>query len=290
MNAYDVLKRDHIPKQIDEKYFNQLIKEFKESYFKEHNYFERLSNHRKPLELINELLNGVHSNDGLNILLQKIQNRSELTHIETNISTYVPHKLRDIWMNDRGLKTCYSAIKEYCKFWSKDFNTIAIHIAEYKAMLQVFKILERARKRIRLDTKKSIQIENSEKPIDTIKTLPQQEIPIDPLEEIRIDTLELITTPSLLVEYETNIPNIVTQWKNGKDKTGCAVFCNYLYQRELYQPNTLLTAKKFAFARYGNNISVMIEKIRKSNVKEDLEKRTVAMYLTVQVHPKVILY
>ncbi len=177
MNAYDVLKRDHIPKQIDEKYFNQLIKEFKESYFKEHNYFERLSNHRKPLELINELLNGVHSNDGLNILLQKIQNRSELRHIETNISTYVPHKLRDIWMNDRGLKTCYSAIKEYCKFWSKDFNTIAIHIAEYKAMLQVFKILERARKKNWVEPRKDIDLyrRNNFEKVEAIGALMHEE-------------------------------------------------------------------------------------------------------------------
>ena len=159
MNAYDVLKRKNIPKPIDEKYFNQIIIEFRKSYFKEHNYFKRLSKHRKPLELINGLLNGEY-NDGLSKLLLIIQNRNELKHTETNISTYVPNKLRDIWTSDSTLKTCYNAIKEYCKFWSKDFNVIAIHIAEYKAMLQVFKILERARKKIWLETNEKIPQES----------------------------------------------------------------------------------------------------------------------------------
>jgi len=147
MDAYDVLKRK-LPKKIDEIYFHQLIKEFRESYFKENNYHKRLSLHRKPYDLVDKLLNGKIGNDGLYNYLHKIQERPELRHTETNISTYVDYVLRDIWENDKRVKTCFNAIKEYCKLPSKDFNTIAIHIAEYKAMEQVRKYLLRASDRI----------------------------------------------------------------------------------------------------------------------------------------------
>jgi hypothetical protein len=92
-----------------------------------------------------------------------------------------------------------------------------------------------------------------------------------------IDPVELITISNLLNEYENNIPDKVKEWKAGKDKTGCAVFCNYLFQKKLFEPNTIVTAKKFALNRYGININVMIEKLRKSKLKAEMEEKTTEM-------------
>lgn len=92
-----------------------------------------------------------------------------------------------------------------------------------------------------------------------------------------IDPLTLINTVTLLNEYETNIPHLVKNWKDKKDKTGCAVFCNYLFEKSLFTPNNIATAKIFALKKYGNSIDVMIEKLRKTKNKEDLDKRTNAM-------------
>ena len=51
-----------------------------------------------------------------------------------NSMGYVPTKVIEIWRANKNLKSLYDAIREYCNLRSKDFNMIAVHIAEYRAM------------------------------------------------------------------------------------------------------------------------------------------------------------
>ena len=146
MNAYNVLKRK-LPKQIDECFFNTLIKEFRESYFKENKYYERIANDWIPTDFIDELLNGEFGT-GLYTDLHKIQYRDEMRDVHANVSSFVHHTVYKIWRKNKNLRTRYNAIKEFCKVRKRDFNTTAIHIAEYKAMEQVLHFLIRAKDRL----------------------------------------------------------------------------------------------------------------------------------------------
>lgn len=88
---------------------------------------------------------------------------------------------------------------------------------------------------------------------------------------------EMIVQIELINTYENNIQDLTKKWLDTKDKTGCAVYCNYLYDRKLFVPNTIETAKEFAWNKFGIKIGVMIEKIRKTKNKKTLEEKTEIM-------------
>lgn len=80
-----------------------------------------------------------------------------------------------------------------------------------------------------------------------------------------IDPLELITDLTKLSFYESNLITSIKNWKAGNYKTSCAIFCNILYTKKLFNPNMIKTAIEFAFNRYnGLEIEVMIKKVRKT--------------------------
>ena len=135
MTAYEVLKELDITEPIKEGYFNQLITDFQNQYLNNIEYFERIALHRNPIEVKNETLHELYS------YLLKIQNREEMRDIDTekNAYGYVPTKIGDIWKSDKRLKTCYNSINKYCQLRSKKINTIAVHIAEYRAMNKLAK-------------------------------------------------------------------------------------------------------------------------------------------------------
>jgi len=141
MDAYNVLEGIDINIPIEEGYFNVLKNNFQKNYLTTKNYFERIAKHRNPIEVKSEVLNEIYS------YLLKIQNREEMRDIDTekNISGYVPTKIIDIWKSDKRLKSCYNSIKEYCIMRSKNFNIIAVHIAEYRAMSKLASSIERSK-------------------------------------------------------------------------------------------------------------------------------------------------
>ena len=129
MNAYTILEKiDNSP--IKEERFNQLKKDFQIGYLKSKAYHDRIAKHRRPIEVKNEILHELYG------YLQQIGNRPEMRDIdeEKNSMGYVTTKIGEIWKSDRSLKTCYKSVQQYCLLRSKDFNTVAVHIAEYRAM------------------------------------------------------------------------------------------------------------------------------------------------------------
>jgi len=134
MNAYDILKTKEGSQPIDERCFNQLKKDFERDYLAGKNYEERIALHRNPAALKNQILRE------LNDYLQQFHQRKEMRDIdlEKNAQGYVTTKIGEIWTEDKRLKTLYNAIKKYCDLKSTDFNVIAIHIAEYRALHKLF--------------------------------------------------------------------------------------------------------------------------------------------------------
>jgi len=134
MDAYQKLQTLDSSRKIGEDLFNELKAAFAESYLLDKNYAERLELHRNPHEVKNELLTD------LNTYLQKLQQREEMRDIdlEKNSSGYVPTKVAEIWRADKRLDSDYEAIERYCKLRSRDFNTTAVHMAEYKALSGLF--------------------------------------------------------------------------------------------------------------------------------------------------------
>jgi len=54
--------------------------------------------------------------------------------IEESCASYVPTKVKEIWMADKRLTSNYYAIIEYCRQKSKNITVIMIHMAEYLAV------------------------------------------------------------------------------------------------------------------------------------------------------------
>jgi len=104
------------------------------------NLYERIGKHRYPDHVKNEVL------DDLYKYLQAIQYRPEMQDIDEikRIGGYVPTKINEIWRSDKTLKSLYNAVKVYVEQRQKDFNTIAIHVAEYRAMNKLIPIIKRS--------------------------------------------------------------------------------------------------------------------------------------------------
>ncbi|HEY4322838.1 MAG TPA: abortive infection family protein [Mucilaginibacter sp.] len=130
MDAYNVLEELGADTQINERDFNKIKIDFQNSYLKTKRYEERIKKHRRPIEVKNEVLHHLYT------YLQQICNRPEMRDIdeEKNSSGYVTTKIGEIWKSDKNIKTCYNSIAEYCLLRSKNFNLIAVHIAECRAM------------------------------------------------------------------------------------------------------------------------------------------------------------
>jgi hypothetical protein len=138
MDAYDKLTEQKNITALDEQQFNKLIKDFQTEYLTTINYGERIRLHRQPGNLRNELLEGIYK------YLNVIQQREEMRYQTEKTSGHVPTVIVEIWQSDHTLRSCYNAIKKYCAQTSTDFTTIAVHMAEYKAMLRLAHMLQRA--------------------------------------------------------------------------------------------------------------------------------------------------
>lgn len=130
INAYTLPLEIAPGEEISEGYFRELIAMFRKNYLVEKEYYDRIRWHRYPLDVKNEILREIY-----NYLLQ-IQNRSEMRDVdfEKNASGYAPTVVMEIWRADKRIKSLYGAVARYCQKRNKDFNGIAVHIAEFRAM------------------------------------------------------------------------------------------------------------------------------------------------------------
>lgn len=138
-DAYAILQNIDACETISEDFFNRLQIQIRNNYLEAKDYHNRLEIHRHPIELKNEILNDLRT------YFQEIQNRADMRDIneERKISGYVPTKVGDIWRADKRLRSLYNAVKAYCELRSKDFNTIAVHIAEYRSLTKMYWNIDR---------------------------------------------------------------------------------------------------------------------------------------------------
>lgn len=111
----------------------------------------------------------------------------------------------------------------------------------------------------------------------------EKEIDIIELKEIDIEnknlqntpaSLMLLTSSEIFMMYELRINALTQEWINGGDKTGCAIFCNILLEKNLFTSKEPNIAVDFAKKRYNLNISVMHAKIRRKENFSIHEERT----------------
>jgi hypothetical protein len=136
-NAYQQLEKMSHKEKISEETFYALIIYFRESFLDELDFKIRLKMHRKPIQFLNKILDKLYEDIRLS------HQRPEMIHRETNLHGYVPTKIIQIWDQDRTLRNLYQATWYSCVLYEKDFNTIAVHIAEYRA---INKLVSRLRK------------------------------------------------------------------------------------------------------------------------------------------------
>jgi hypothetical protein len=133
MTSYNILTSKEAPGAITEIEFYALIIQFQKSYLKDFNYDEGLLITREPLAFRNRVLNE------LNKLDLEIQNRLEMRHHDQIAQRlgFVPSEIKQIWVVDKRLKSLYNSTIRYCFLNNKDYVRIAVHIAEYRAIVRL---------------------------------------------------------------------------------------------------------------------------------------------------------
>jgi hypothetical protein len=131
MDAYQYLKEMENGTLISEDQFYKAIKEFQRAILEKEDYEGRLQRHRVPEEVNNDVLQKLYTYDNA------IQQRPELQHIDNNNYTFVTSVITQLWKADKYLKTLYRTAQHYCEKENKDFNTIAIHVAEFRATVRL---------------------------------------------------------------------------------------------------------------------------------------------------------
>ncbi len=139
-DAYFILQNTDLLAPIHETYFNQLVKDFQASFLDTKNLYQRIEKHRHPEQVKNEVL------DELYKYLQAIQYRPEMQDVgaDKKHGGSVPTQINEIWRSDKTLRSLYSTVKVYVALRGKNFNTIAVHVAEYRAMNKLIPIVKRS--------------------------------------------------------------------------------------------------------------------------------------------------
>ncbi|SDW45651.1 hypothetical protein SAMN05444410_1032 [Hydrobacter penzbergensis] len=127
---------------IDEHEFNKLQTQFKADFLLSKKFFDRVDKHCHSDSLWGDLMKE------LSDYLLAIQRREEMIDIDSvaKVVGNVPSKVEEIWLSDKSLKTPYNAIESYCELRKKNFTLIAIHVAEFRSLSELF---EWARRRAR---------------------------------------------------------------------------------------------------------------------------------------------
>jgi len=162
MDAYQIVETQNFDSIISAVEFSDYQKQFENAYLDKTQYAERLEAHRRPQELKNEMLMN------LNQLLITMHQRPEMRDIDEKVAGYVPGRVKELWIADKKIRSCYDAIIKYCALRSADTNSTLIHMAEYKALYTVFRKIQRSLKVIKtinLDHPKPITMKKTVHPI-----------------------------------------------------------------------------------------------------------------------------
>lgn len=155
IDAYETLTKYASQELISEENFYRLIGEFLNGFLETKKYQERVIKHRVPMEVRSEVLQESYD------YIHRIDQRPEMQDIEVKngitIHGYVPTRVVDVWKSDKHIKSLYRSIEVYCEITGRDFNTIATHIAERRA-------LEKVGAKIRRDIRKAEQMKKDAKP------------------------------------------------------------------------------------------------------------------------------
>ncbi len=148
MTAEEIIEQLKSTGELSFDKFYELINDFQLQFLRQENYEERKGLHRNPIEVKSEILRKLGDLD------LAIQNREWMrdNNVEKREVNYVPFLVKETWRSDKRLKSLYSAVKRYCEVRKKDFITIAVHMAEYRA---VNRLILRIRRDIRLGNQHS---------------------------------------------------------------------------------------------------------------------------------------
>lgn len=78
---------------------------------------------------------------------------------------------------------------------------------------------------------------------------------------------------NLIAEHESKLETEIEQWKQDKDKTGCAAYCVYLKEKKYFKPNTFVAVAKYAKSKWNIDVSNVINDRNKATEKERFTKR-----------------
>lgn len=136
MDAYQLLNQS-ADEPLTQTGFDELTVRFRKTFLDKTAYAERLRLHRKPNELREEVRREIADK------LQDIQQRPEMRHVdeEKKSDGYVPAVVKTIWKEDKRLRSCFAALESYCFKQNADLRVIGFHLAEYKAMNRLFRLL-----------------------------------------------------------------------------------------------------------------------------------------------------
>ncbi len=143
MTAYNIIEKSDPDTHLGEKEFYDLIKDFQREFFLEIDFKERLSYTREPIAYINGVIREVQERD------LKIQYRPEMKHHDTakNYVGFVNSEITQAWRDDKRLKSLYNSTTRYCFLNKKDFFSIAVHVAEFRAMTKLSRKLKLIRRK-----------------------------------------------------------------------------------------------------------------------------------------------
>jgi hypothetical protein len=145
LTAYDVLASIDPSQAINPEQLTQLTAEFEKDFLAFHQFEERPGNHRQPVAFKNEILQELYR------LAGEIQHRPDMRDIDPvrNAQGYATSVINNLWTENKRGRTLYSAISQYCSLRSKDVNTIAVHIAEYRAINRLIGRINHSMKKVK---------------------------------------------------------------------------------------------------------------------------------------------
>jgi hypothetical protein len=139
VNAYEVLATSSKDGQMNDQVFSDLVHDFRNGWLSKENHAERLELHRQPLVLKNEILRKLYD------YFQDIQRRPEMRcpDLEGKGSSYVPTVVTEIINRDKRIQSTFDAIVVYCQWSKSDLLTMAVHMAECKAVEELIALFQR---------------------------------------------------------------------------------------------------------------------------------------------------
>ena len=122
----------------DQRSFHQLIADHRNQYLRDNQYYEKLAKSRNPRQVMQDTISDLHH------LINQIQARPAMRDVDPvkNAHGYVPTIIKDLFAADKDIHP-YEALLRYCALRGKDPNTIIPHIAEYRAVNQLAKKINR---------------------------------------------------------------------------------------------------------------------------------------------------